>query len=370
VNTPRRTAAEFLGNKTLRYVFGFGMAVATVCAAQQPHVVNAKVESRSDASGLDREFRTLVQSQVQPAWIGYAVPVIPGDHTMCCCDGRYEMLRGGCALEGEHSMTMRSDDSKRANLEAPESMFVLFRAAERRVTKIRTYSEDCELDAGGLTLYWLTGVKPAESVALLATFVRPADEDESGGQRLTSGALTAIALTNDGAADRALDQFAASGQPEHLREQAAFWLGSARGRHGYETLARMIREDPDERFRKHATFALSVSRESDAIAALISTAKNDRAAEVRGQALFWLAQKAGQKAATAITDAIENDPETEVKKRAVFALSQLPRDEGVPLLIHVARTNRNHEVRKQAMFWLGQSNDPRALAFIEEVLLR
>lgn len=346
------------------------MAVATVCAAQEPRLVNAKVESRSAPAGLEKEFRALVQSQAQPAWIGYEVPVIPGDHTMCCCDGgRYGMLRGGCALEGEHSMTMRSDDSKRANLEAPESMFVLFRAAERRVTKIRTYSEDCKLDAGGLTLYWLTGVKPAESVALLATFVRPADENESG-EKLADGALTAIALTDDGAADRALDQFAASGQPEHWREQAAFWLGSARGRHGFETLARMIREDPDERFRKHATFALSVSREPDAIAALISTAKNDRAAEVRSQALFWLAQKASQKAATAITDAIENDPETAVKKQAVFALTQLPRDEGVPLLIHVARTNRNREVRKQAMFWLGQSNDPRALAFIEEVLLR
>jgi len=89
---------------------------------------------------------------------------------------------------------------------------------------------------------------------------------------------------------------------------------------------------------------------------------------VRGLALFWLAQKAGNKAAGTITEAIESDPDTDVKKRAVFALSQLPKDEGVPLLIQVARSNRNPVVRKQAMFWLGQSNDPRALAFIEEVL--
>jgi len=99
-------------------------------------------------------------------------------------------------------------------------------------------------------------------------------------------------------------------------------------------------------------------------------ARSDSGSRVRGQALFWLGQKAGKKAASAITAAIENDPETEVKKRAVFALSQLPKDEGVPLLIQVARTNRNPTVRKQAMFWLGQSNDPRALAFFEEILLR
>jgi hypothetical protein len=48
----------------------------------------------------------------------------------------------------------------------------------------------------------------------------------------------------------------------------------------------------------------------------------------------------------------------------------MPKDEGVPKLIEVAKTNRNREVRKQAMFWLGQSNDPRALEFFEQVLAR
>jgi HEAT repeat protein len=71
---------------------------------------------------------------------------------------------------------------------------------------------------------------------------------------------------------------------------------------------------------------------------------------------------------SAINDAIENDVDTGVKKKAVFALSQLPKDEGVPKLIEVARNQKNSEVRKQAMFWLGQSGDPRALAFIEQVL--
>jgi HEAT repeat protein len=57
-----------------------------------------------------------------------------------------------------------------------------------------------------------------------------------------------------------------------------------------------------------------------------------------------------------------------VKRRAVFALSQLPKDEGVPMLIEIARSNRNPEVRRQAMFWLGQSHDPRAVAFFEQVV--
>jgi hypothetical protein len=40
----------------------------------------------------------------------------------------------------------------------------------------------------------------------------------------------------------------------------------------------------------------------------------------------------------------------------------------VPLLINVAKTNKNPAVRKQAIFWLGQSKDPRALDYLEEIL--
>ena len=79
---------------------------------------------------------------------------------------------------------------------------------------------------------------------------------------------------------------------------------------------------------------------------------------------------AGNEAVATIRAAIDDDPELAVKKRAVFALSQLPGNEGVPLLIELARTHGNREIRKQAMFWLGQSGDPRATSFFEEVLRR
>ena len=119
-----------------------------------------------------------------------------------------------------------------------------------------------------------------------------------------------------------------------------------------------------------AIFAISQHAGSAATDILIDKAKNDQSPHVREQALFWLAQRAGDKSAAAIVDAIKNDPDTGVKKKAVFALSQLPHDEGVPRLIEVARTQRNPEVRKQAFFWLGQTHDPRAMAYIEDVLTK
>ena len=181
--------------------------------------------------------------------------------------------------------------------------------------------------------------------------------------------MSAIALHADPAAERALEQLAAPAENDRVRRDAIFWLGSARGKPGFEAVSRILREDANDKIREHAIFALTQSHEPEAMNTVVRAAHDDSNARVRGQALFWLAQKAGQKIAqAAITDAIANDPQTEVKKRAVFALTQMPAGEGVPLLIQIARSNQNAAVRKQAMFWLGQSKDPRALSYIEEVL--
>lgn len=105
---------------------------------------------------------------------------------------------------------------------------------------------------------------------------------------------------------------------------------------------------------------------ADAI--LVDFARDGKTGDMRSQALFWLAQVASRKAVGAIDRAIAEDPETQVKEQAVFALSELPDGEGVPHLIDLARRHRNPAVREKAFFWLGESEDPRALAFFEEVL--
>jgi HEAT repeat protein len=101
---------------------------------------------------------------------------------------------------------------------------------------------------------------------------------------------------------------------------------------------------------------------------LVELARDGRTGDMRSQALFWLAQVASRKAVGAIDRAIAEDPETQVKEQAVFALSEMPDGEGVPHLIDLARRHKNPVVREKAFFWLGESEDPRALAFFEEVL--
>ena len=253
-------------------------------------------------------------------------------------------MRNLPAGDGDHgtNMTSRSSDAVKdgtVKLEGSRSLVVFLRAESRRIMKIRVVSDDCTVDAGGLPLVWLSGVKPAESVAMLARIcARRGFRRARRSRRVGEGALTAIALHADESADRALESFVRPEERESLRKQAAFWLGEARGKAGLLALQKMAKSDPSADVRAHVTFALSVSREPAALDEMIRMAKEDESGHVRGQALFWLAQKAGKKAVGTITGAIENDPDTDVKKKAVFALSQLPKDEGVPKLIEVAQS--------------------------------
>ena len=359
------------------------LGVGAVIAAQQPRIANGRVTSQPAASAFAQSFRALVSSEADVAWIGYAAPVVDSERIMCCfgsdtswVNGNVVMSDGNsccraCRLEPSAdgtSMATRAPGTTKSGvvrLEGSDRMVVLFRVANRTVDRIRVFSDDCELDAGGRTVTWLEGVRPADSVALLESFAIPADGRRD---RVTDGAISAIALHADPAADASLDRLVGVSQPEAVRKKVTFWLGNTRGAHGLATLRRVLKEDPSGEVQKGAVFGVSQSREAGAFEVLLGLARTDANPRIRGEAVFWLAQKAGQKVAATITERIEQDPDTEVKKRAVFALSQMPKDEGVPLLINVARNNPNPAVRKQAMFWLGQSKDPRAVEFFAEVL--
>ena len=245
------------------------------------------------------------------AWVSYRVPMI-GQRRMCCFDSAAQAATGCCGrcqLERGDGIVLSDTEppppaASRIVVEPPSEMRVFVRVEDGAVSRIRTFSLDCDVDAGGATVATLENVGVNDSVAWLATMVALASDTTDSRNRLQMSALSALALhPGAAAADR-----------------------------------------------------------------LVAFARDDGRARVRGQALFWLAERAGREAVRTIGNAIDADPELEVKRRAVFALSRLPRAEGVPLLMQLARTHRLPEIRRQAIFWLGQSKDPRAVDFFEQIL--
>lgn len=345
--------------------------------AQQPKLQNAKLETISASAGLRQTIDSVIQKQPGPLWIGYSIPVARKERTMCCFnsyDGFNNSGRccSGCRLESEKGNFISGNiNSDCGPLEPANFAFVMLRAEAQKITKVRTFTPDCPLDAAGLPVYWLEQVNPAQSIEFLSQLADSAvNELPERKKDVAREALHAIALHNIPEADAALKRYIAPSQPERMREGAALFLGIERGKTGFEILKSVVRQDPSDSFRKKALLGLAESDQPEAIPELIYLARNDSSSQVRSQALFWLAQKGGKREAEQITDAIQNDPETEVKKKAVFALSQMPKDEGVPLLISVAKTNKNPVVRREAIRWLGFSNDPRALDLIEQILTK
>ncbi len=220
-----------------------GLATAAA-AAPPPGVTNAKIETRSGAAGLAAVVKAELAVLRGPAWLGWSVPTT--DRGSSCCwsgDDSGGASCRGCRLEGERRFDVVGRSDEAVKLEGSDRLRVLLRAEGGRVSKIRAFSEDCPLDAGGLPLVWIEDVRPADSVAQLVTFVGQPVSDARSGKRLDDGALAAIASHADASADAALERYVAPEQPLELRKKAAFWMGVSRGARGYEVLRRLVKDD-------------------------------------------------------------------------------------------------------------------------------
>jgi hypothetical protein len=161
------------------------------------------------------------------------------------------------------------------------------------------------------------------------------------------------------AADRAYD----------LGGERLAWLGTTDEEHGLEFI-RSLSAAAGRTLREELVFVLYLFNGTAAVADLVALARRDPDTEIRKDAIFWLGQKASAAAVAALGEVIASPEALEIKKAAVFALSQLPEDTGTPMLLRIARQNPQPRLRKEAIFWLGQSGDPRALDFFEEILLK
>jgi hypothetical protein len=58
----------------------------------------------------------------------------------------------------------------------------------------------------------------------------------------------------------------------------------------------------------------------------------------------------------------------EMKEQLIFVYSQ--RSEGAALdkLIDIAKHETDRELRKKAIFWIGQSHDPKAAQYLQEII--
>ena len=167
-------------------------------------LINAKVDTRSAAGGLEREFRTLLTAEPQPAWIGYTVPAAGG-------------VQLGCELVGPGGWFAPGV----IHLEPPDHAVILYRVESNAVSRIRALSPDCEIDAGGAPVHWIADVQPAESVAVLNNLIT-----SDGSEAVRERAISALAVSKDGIP--LLIEVARTTQDAGVRRQAMSSLSRSR----------------------------------------------------------------------------------------------------------------------------------------------
>jgi HEAT repeat protein len=244
--------------------------ISTGALAQTPVVTNGTLETRTVTRGLAREVTAIGERATAPVWVGYAVTVPSRDSDESCWSGDNRFV---------------SRPLTTLKLEGPKELFVLYRVANTQVERIKIASAVCPIDAGGLTLHWLSGVTSVESLDFLMTFAAA-----DAGRRLANSAVVAIALHGDPPSLDRLMTLARSGKDGHVRGDALFWVAQRAGDQAAGSITDAIENDPDTEVKRRAVFALSQLPRDEAVTRLIDVARNNRNREVRRQAMFWLGQ--------------------------------------------------------------------------------
>ena len=189
-------------------------SLAIAQAAETPRIENAKLETRALSASLDATIREIAATAERAEWVGYHVDQVAGEHGICCNNNWNDGNCGTCRLEKENGGTSNTTHPDgNVKLEGARQIVVLYRIEARQVVKIRAASDDCTLDAGGLTFVWLTGVKATESTALQISATR---RSVSVRGATNTSAAVARSHSGSGSASRSIFPFGVTGSSDRI----------------------------------------------------------------------------------------------------------------------------------------------------------
>jgi len=230
---------------------------------------------------------------------------------------------------------------------------------------MQTAKTDPDQETREQAVFWLGQVRSDRAVTLLEDVLKNSTDKE-----IKDKALFALSQHNSDRAGRILRDFAErESENEELREQAIFWLGQKRSEENANYLKGLYTRVKKDALKEKIIFSLSQQRAFGNSEWIMNIALDSKeSTEMRKQALFWAGQNGGAttESFAALYDKM-TDPE--LKEQLIFVFSQRGRDsKAVDKLMDIAKNDKDREMRSKAVFWLGQSRDPRAVKFLEDLI--
>lgn len=238
------------------------------------------------------------------------------------------------------------------------------RSPETSAILLDAVRNDPDQEVREQAVFWLSQVPGEEAVTALDSVLRSSRDGA-----VQDKAIFALSQHRSERAGAILRQFAERRDaPSHLREQAIFWLSQHRSAENQAFLRNLYPRLETTELKEKVLFSVSQMRGEDNARWLLDIAMNEREnIELRKKALFW----AGQSRSTSLPDLValyDRVQNRELKEHLIFVLSQRREGPAVDKLFAIARSEPDLELRKKAIFWIGQSRDPRAAQFLQELI--
>ena len=232
------------------------------------------------------------------------------------------------------------------------------------------YLLDAATNANGRnSLYALAAAVFADSIDLVPDLARIA-RGERFQQELRQRAIFLIGTYDDDRASRTLHELASDdGLDDDTRGSAIIALGRDDISNDDVAWLESLYPKVSDKLRDNIFLAVSRSDSPRASRWLSSVVTDNNETEhAREQAMFWLGQ--GRSPTEDLVKLYDRLSDAALRKHYTFVLSQRRDRAALDKLIDVAEHDADREVRHQALFWLGQSKDPRALAYIRDLVTR
>lgn len=213
-------------------------------------------------------------------------------------------------------------------------------------------------------VFWLSQVGGAKATSALDSILL-----NSSNPDLQKKAVFALSQINSPEASRMLKDYAQkSGAPVEARADAIFWLGQeGRGENAAYLRSLYAQLDNDD-LKEKDIFSISQIGGTDNLNWLMDLAANDQEdVDMRKKALFWAGQSndVSLERLTALYDRMKDQ---DMKEQMIFVYSQRHEGQALDKLIDIAKHDTDPELRKKAIFWIGQSRDPKAVQYLQEVV--
>ncbi|HTR21245.1 MAG TPA: HEAT repeat domain-containing protein [Gemmatimonadales bacterium] len=222
---------------------------------------------------------------------------------------------------------------------------------------------DPDSDVRQQAVFWLSQVGGDRAVSALDSILRTATDPE-----LQEKAIFALSQIDSPAAVKILRDYAerASGSVES-RGKAIFWLGQKDTPENAAYLRGLYAKLTDEDLKEKTIFSLAQMGGDENLKWLMDLAVNEREPiEMRKKALFWAGQSGA--ALDQLVGLYAKTTNNDMKEQLIFVYSQRDEAGALDKLIDIAKHETDKELRKKAIFWIGQSHDPKAAQYLQEII--